>query len=211
MKIPHAECRFFCGSCGVPGVKPCCRPCRHHPAVEERFHGSILDHCRVQRVAVGSAGPRAEKREGHAGVLHQRQLHAQHRIKSRCATASISTPSSIPPRTPSQKYPLLMMRTPYGIPPYEEDKYRFSLGPNRHFVREGYIFVYQDVRGCYMSEGNFDNMRPQLRQAGQGQGHRREHRHLRHHRLARQERAEQQRQGRAVTASPIPASTPRPA
>jgi putative CocE/NonD family hydrolase len=55
-----------------------------------------------------------------------------------------------------------MMRTPYGIHPYEEDKYRFSLGPNRNFIKEGYIFVYQDVRGRYMSEGVYANMRPQL-------------------------------------------------
>jgi uncharacterized protein len=66
------------------------------------------------------------------------------------------------PKDQEQKYPILMTRTPYGIPPYEEDKYRFSLGPNKHFVKEGYIFVYQDVRGRYMSEGIYDNMRPQL-------------------------------------------------
>jgi putative CocE/NonD family hydrolase len=59
-----------------------------------------------------------------------------------------------------------MMRTPYGIPPYENDKHRSTLGPNRHFVKEGYIFVYQDVRGCYMSEGKFENMRPQLGKNG---------------------------------------------
>jgi hypothetical protein len=64
------------------------------------------------------------------------------------------------PTDDSQKYPLLMMRTPYSIGPYPKDKYRFSLGPNNLFPREGYIFVYQDVRGCYMSEGTFDNMRP---------------------------------------------------
>src|SRR5437016_5727825 len=66
------------------------------------------------------------------------------------------------PKDAKEKYPLLMMRTPYGIPPYEKEQTRFSLGPNRHFVREHYHFVYQDVRGCYMSEGVFENMRPQL-------------------------------------------------
>jgi putative CocE/NonD family hydrolase len=69
------------------------------------------------------------------------------------------------PQDAAQKYPMLMQRTPYGIPPYDEDKYRFTLGPNPNFVREGYIFVYQDVRGCYMSEGKFENMRPQLGKA----------------------------------------------
>jgi putative CocE/NonD family hydrolase len=64
------------------------------------------------------------------------------------------------PKDASQKYPLLMMRTPYSVGPYEKGQYRFALGPNPHFVKEGYIFVYQDVRGRYLSEGTFENMRP---------------------------------------------------
>lgn len=70
------------------------------------------------------------------------------------------------PKDQTQKYPILMTRTPYGIPPYEEDKHRFSIGPNRHFAKEGYIVAYQDVRGRYMSEGVYDNMRPQLQKSG---------------------------------------------
>jgi putative CocE/NonD family hydrolase len=66
------------------------------------------------------------------------------------------------PKDTSRPYPMLMMRTPYGIGPYEETEFRTSLGPNAHFLKEGYIFVYQDVRGCFMSEGTFENMRPQL-------------------------------------------------
>jgi hypothetical protein len=60
--------------------------------------------------------------------------------------------------------PILMMRTPYGIHPYEADKHRNTLGPTPWFLPEKYIFVYQDVRGCYMSEGVFENMRPQRRE-----------------------------------------------
>ncbi|MBI2805884.1 MAG: CocE/NonD family hydrolase [Planctomycetes bacterium] len=70
------------------------------------------------------------------------------------------------PKDKSQKFPIIMTRTPYSIPPYEEDKHRFSLGPNRYFAKEGYIFVYQDVRGRYMSEGVYQNMRPQLQKKG---------------------------------------------
>ncbi len=69
------------------------------------------------------------------------------------------------PKDTGRTYPILMTRTPYGIAPYEEGKHRYSLGPNSHFLMEGYIFVYQDVRGCYMSEGTFENMRPQLTSA----------------------------------------------
>jgi uncharacterized protein len=65
------------------------------------------------------------------------------------------------PKDQSQQYPILMTRTPYGVGPYGKDTMRSQLGPNRFFPTEGYIFVYQDVRGCFMSEGTFVNMRPQ--------------------------------------------------
>ena len=41
----------------------------------------------------------------------------------------------------SQKYPILMTRTPYGIAPYEKDKHPASIGPNKYFAKENYIFV----------------------------------------------------------------------
>jgi putative CocE/NonD family hydrolase len=64
------------------------------------------------------------------------------------------------PKDQSQKYPIIMTRTPYSVAPYDKTKYRASIGPNKHFAREGYICVYQDVRGCWMSEGTFVNVRP---------------------------------------------------
>ena len=53
------------------------------------------------------------------------------------------------------KYPMLMTRTAYGIGPYGPDAYRTVLGPNNDFAKEGYIFVYQDTRGKFKSEGEF--------------------------------------------------------
>src|SRR3974390_3530101 len=44
------------------------------------------------------------------------------------------------PKDKSRPYPLMMTRTPYGIHPYDEDKFRASLGPNQHFLMEKYIF-----------------------------------------------------------------------
>src|SRR5262249_19974365 len=64
------------------------------------------------------------------------------------------------PKNTTWRFPFLMTRTPYSVGPYGVDKYRGSLGPSDHFAREGYIFVYQDVRGRWMSEGEFVNMRP---------------------------------------------------
>jgi uncharacterized protein len=64
------------------------------------------------------------------------------------------------PKDASQKYPILMQRTPYSVAPYGPDEYRDSLGPSPMFMEEGFIFVYQDVRGRNMSEGEFAWMRP---------------------------------------------------
>jgi uncharacterized protein len=59
------------------------------------------------------------------------------------------------PKDRSQKYPLLMERTPYSVSPYGIDNYRPVLGQSEAFEKEGFIFVYQDVRGRYLSEGPF--------------------------------------------------------
>ncbi|MEM6845206.1 MAG: CocE/NonD family hydrolase [Bacteroidota bacterium] len=64
------------------------------------------------------------------------------------------------PKDQSKKYPILLKRTPYSVSPYGEDQYPNSLGPSPYLMRDGYIFVYEDVRGRYRSEGQYDNMRP---------------------------------------------------
>ena len=61
----------------------------------------------------------------------------------------------------TQKYPIMMQRTPYRVAPYGADKYKAKLGPSEAFEQEGFIFVFQDVRGKFRSEGEFVNMRPQ--------------------------------------------------
>ena len=65
------------------------------------------------------------------------------------------------PKDASQKYPILLSRTPYSCSPYGPDAYKETIGPSPLFAKEGYIVVYQDVRGAYMSEGAYVNMRPQ--------------------------------------------------
>lgn len=61
----------------------------------------------------------------------------------------------------SKTYPMLFQRTPYRVAPYGASKYKTRLGPSESFEKEGFIFVFQDVRGKFMSEGKFVNMRPQ--------------------------------------------------
>jgi predicted acyl esterase len=64
------------------------------------------------------------------------------------------------PKDDSQPYPFLIVRTPYGIAPYGVDRFPKRMGPAPIFVRDGFIFVNQDVRGRFKSEGAFVEMTP---------------------------------------------------
>lgn len=70
------------------------------------------------------------------------------------------------PKNASRSYPILLQRTPYSVWPYGEEAFPSHLGPSSRFQDEGFIFVYQDVRGRMMSEGAFVNMRPQRAVSG---------------------------------------------
>ena len=62
--------------------------------------------------------------------------------------------------SPTHTYPMVMERTCYSVAPYGPDQYPSRLGPDPFMLHDKYIFVYQDVRGRYMSEGTFVNVRP---------------------------------------------------
>ncbi len=66
-------------------------------------------------------------------------------------------------------YPILMQRTPYDVGPYGPDAYPQSVGPSQELAESGYVFVYQDVRGRYMSEGEFVAVRPHIANKTAGQ------------------------------------------
>ena len=63
------------------------------------------------------------------------------------------------PKDTSKEYPILMQRTPYSSRPYGEGEFKTQIGPNIHLMQEGNIIVYQDVRGRWLSEGHYENMR----------------------------------------------------
>ena len=63
------------------------------------------------------------------------------------------------PKETGKVYPFLMQRTPYACGPYGVDRYG-RVAPTDEFLKAGYIFVCQDVRGRYMSEGEFIEMTP---------------------------------------------------
>src|SRR5688500_14967195 len=59
------------------------------------------------------------------------------------------------PKDKTQTYPFLMNRTCYNASGY--GNYDLHGHPSDYLVSDGYIFVFQDVRGRYMSEGLFNN------------------------------------------------------
>ena len=64
------------------------------------------------------------------------------------------------PKDKSKTYPILLNRTCYNASSYADWKTHGH--PSSYLVRDGYILVFQDVRGRYMSDGTFDNMRPNI-------------------------------------------------
>ena len=64
------------------------------------------------------------------------------------------------PRETTEPLPMMLFRTPYWVGPYEPGEYRNPLGPSAEFDRAGYVFVFQDVRGQFMSGGDFEVIRP---------------------------------------------------
>jgi uncharacterized protein len=64
------------------------------------------------------------------------------------------------PKDDEERHPILINRTPYSIQPYGEKFRGFWHQYWMGYLREGYIIVLQDVRGTYMSEGVFEDVRP---------------------------------------------------
>lgn len=67
------------------------------------------------------------------------------------------------PNDMSEAHPIMITRTPYSVAPYGPDSYfKFLSNLQRRYFERNYIMVYQDVRGRYMSEGEFVNVRPYI-------------------------------------------------
>jgi uncharacterized protein len=64
------------------------------------------------------------------------------------------------PKDTSRTYPILLTRTPYNVKPYGVDQYPTPRGALRNYAKEKFIFVLQDVRGRFGSEGEFSHVRP---------------------------------------------------
>jgi putative CocE/NonD family hydrolase len=107
----------------------------------------------------------------HAGAQRGGNPAAAEAVKARYQKMEVRIPmrdgaklftSIYVPRDTTRDHPILMDRTPYGVAPYGPEAYRTSMGPsgNAKFMDENFIFVYQDARGRFESEGAFTEMTP---------------------------------------------------
>jgi len=94
------------------------------------------------------------------GLDHVKAHYTKHEFQIPARDGVKLFTSVYTPKDTSKTYPILLTRTPYSLAPYGVDKYRAGLGPSEAFAKSGYIFVYQDVRGRWMSEGKFEHIRP---------------------------------------------------
>ncbi|MFT5617435.1 MAG: putative acyl esterase, partial [Arenicella sp.] len=90
-----------------------------------------------------------------SAYIAQNYVKKEYKIPMRDGTNLFTAVYS--PKDQSNKYPIMLQRTCYSVRPYGE-KMKKRMGPSSFLMRDGYIFVYQDVRGRWMSEGKFDNM-----------------------------------------------------
>jgi hypothetical protein len=104
----------------------------------------------------------AEEQTSPERVAYIRSHYAktEHRVPMRDG-AHLFT-SVYAPNDAGKKHPILLVRTPYSVGPYGADRYKKRLGPSEAFEKAGFIFVFQDVRGRYLSEGEYVNMRPHV-------------------------------------------------
>jgi putative CocE/NonD family hydrolase len=84
---------------------------------------------------------------------------SEHPVRMRDGT-NLHTAVYVPKSCPIGGAPILLMRTPYGASPYGPDTYPRFVGPSSEFADETWIGVVQDVRGRYMSEGEWAEVRP---------------------------------------------------
>jgi uncharacterized protein len=91
------------------------------------------------------------------GYFERHYQKSEHRVPMRDGVRLFTQVFS--PVDASEGHPIILFRTPYGIPPYGED-FPNTPVPSLFFAKEGYIMVFQDVRGAFMSEGDFRYVRP---------------------------------------------------
>ncbi|MBV8502482.1 MAG: CocE/NonD family hydrolase [Paucibacter sp.] len=119
----------------------------------------------VSAVALALAGliscPLVQAQEKEAPGYDVRANYTKYELRATMRDGARLFTVAYVPKDESRKYPILMVRTPYGCGPYGEDQ-DGRAWPNDDFLKAGYIFVCQDVRGRYMSDGIWIEMTPHI-------------------------------------------------
>ena len=134
---------------------------RKHAVRRDRWAVAVLailvGGCATLRPAPAAAPPADSAK---ASSLSEQYTKHEYRVPMRDGATLFTAVYS--PKDTSRTYPFLMFRTPYSSGPYGEDKFPDEMRGGDPFAKEGFIFVYQDVRGRFMSEGTFVNMTPHI-------------------------------------------------
>ena len=108
----------------------------------------------------GLVGPDLGLGQSREELIRKNYTKQEFRIKVRDGVALHTVVFS--PKDRTRDYPIMLNRTPYSCKPYGKQGFPTRIGPSRFMESERYIFVKQDVRGRWMSEGRYDNMRPHV-------------------------------------------------
>ncbi|HNN94099.1 MAG TPA: CocE/NonD family hydrolase, partial [Pseudomonadota bacterium] len=122
--------------------------------------GSGLSPLPSQQAVADGKQPKGARSPARAAFIRSHYRKHELRIPMRDGVTLFTSVYTPLDASPSRRYPILLVRTPYSVAPYGADRYKDRLGPFEEYEGEGFIFVFQDVRGCHMSEGEFVNMRP---------------------------------------------------
>jgi uncharacterized protein len=102
----------------------------------------------------------ARARDSDATFVREHYTKSEYQIPVRDGVKLFTIVYAPKDASDTNRYPILLKRTPFSIAPYGSAAYAGTLGPNPFVMRDKYIVVYQDVRGRYMSEGTFVMMHP---------------------------------------------------
>ena len=108
-------------------------------------------------LALGAATPAVAQSPGDT----TRMLYTKHEYRIPMRDGVKLYTAVYVPKDTTARYPFLINRSRYGVGSYGADKYA-RIGTGESLRRDPYIFVFQDVRGSFMSEGKFVDMTPHI-------------------------------------------------
>ena len=116
----------------------------------------------VPGAASAAAGDAANAKSASASARFVRDYYEKREVSIPMRDGVKLFTSIYAPKERARLYPILLCRTPYSVGPYGDVDMKDSVGPSEAAMRDLFIFVYQDVRGCHMSGGTFIDVRPHI-------------------------------------------------